>query len=266
MHRLHLMMRVGPANWEWCVRMCISETGILVVSAPGMAAPLEAGRHLVPTIHLSSAEGGDSLSKPTPGCGCPDAGRFQGGESHSIPILVSGSLAIPALASTSGAGSVRTDGDLHVRLLSEPAEVADEMPLLVTRSVSAREPDRMHTASETEAMIVRDIQFILRMRRARAEFFDENLFADPAWDMMLDLMEARLRGTEILTSSLCMAASVPATTALRWIKNLTEKGILVRRADDADKRRVYVALSDAAASAMMDWFELVHRQKPAIGL
>ena len=238
------MVRVESLNWEWCVRMCISETGLLVVSAPRMAAPLDAGRDTMLTIHLSAVEGGVLPSDIAPACSCSDARIFPAHDSLNEQIFVSGSFVVPEIASACGPGSVPMDGNLSVHTLDLPVEKSD-----LTRS-----------DSEVEAGIVSEIQFILRMRRARTEFFEDNLFAEPAWDMMLDLMEARLRGTEILTSSLCMAASVPATTALRWIKNLTEKGILVRRADENDKRRVYVALSDEAASAMKYWFELFHRQ------
>lgn len=245
------MTRVGRINWEWCVRMCMSEEGILVVSAPGMATPLEADQRAMSTIWLSSVEGGVSALDIAPACGCLDSPRFPGGELQTAQIFVSGTVIVPQIEPASNLGSVREGGSFSARVFPE------------AQDMSAGESDQARSDSDIEAEIVSEIQFILRMRRARSEFFEQNLFADPAWDMMLDLMEARLRGTEILTSSLCMAASVPASTALRWIKNLTEKGILVRRADAGDKRRVYVALSDAAASAMNDWFELFHRQKTA---
>ena len=54
--------------------------------------------------------------------------------------------------------------------------------------------------------------------------FYESIFADPAWDMLLDLMEAEIEQPRVAVSSLCIAAAVPATTALRWLKTLTEPG------------------------------------------
>ncbi len=47
-------------------------------------------------------------------------------------------------------------------------------------------------------------------------------------------------------TSLCIAAAAPPTTALRWIKVMTEKGWLVRARDPADGRRVYVGLGTDA--------------------
>ncbi|RIA46350.1 winged helix DNA-binding protein [Hephaestia caeni] len=114
-------------------------------------------------------------------------------------------------------------------------------------------------AEDDAATLAAGVQVIMRMRSLRSNFFEETLFADPAWDMMLDLMEARLRRTKVSISSLCAAGRVPATTALRWVKTLTEKGILVRRPDAGDRRRVYVELSDSAAEAMMGWLSVARQ-------
>jgi DNA-binding MarR family transcriptional regulator len=58
-------------------------------------------------------------------------------------------------------------------------------------------------------------------------------------------------------SSLCIAAAVPPTTALRWIRQLTDRGILIRQADPVDGRRVFIALSDEAAEAISRWFTAI---------
>jgi len=47
----------------------------------------------------------------------------------------------------------------------------------------------------------------------RARYFRDELFADPAWDMLLDLLQAEIAQLRVPVSSLCIAASVPATTA-----------------------------------------------------
>ena len=85
-------------------------------------------------------------------------------------------------------------------------------------------------------------------------FFADDLFADPAWDMLLDLLQAEIAQLRVPVSSLCIAASVPATTALRWLKSMTEQGLFVRRADPHDGRRVFVELAPAASAAMRRYF------------
>ena len=109
-----------------------------------------------------------------------------------------------------------------------------------------------------------DVRAILRLRRLRSRFFDPELFADPAWDMLLDLMAARLEDEEVAVTSLCIAAAVPSTTALRWIKNMTDIGLFHRRADPSDGRRVYISLTDAAARAMSRFLSAAQGQKGPI--
>ena len=103
------------------------------------------------------------------------------------------------------------------------------------------------------AAVVRaeDIRAIIRLRRQRDRLFTGDMFADPAWDMMLDLMAARIERMRVAVSSLCIAAAVPATTALRWIKTLTDTGVFVRVADPTDRRRIFIELSDAAAKSVL---------------
>jgi DNA-binding MarR family transcriptional regulator len=95
-----------------------------------------------------------------------------------------------------------------------------------------------------------EVRAIIRLRRMRDRYFPGELFADPAWDMLLDLAAARIDRTRVAVSSLCIAAAVPPTTALRWIKAMTDKGLLRRIADPHDARRIFIQLSDDAAVAM----------------
>jgi len=98
------------------------------------------------------------------------------------------------------------------------------------------------------------VRRIIRQRQARARFFDAGLFADPAWDMLLDLTAARAEHTRVSVTSLCIASGVPPTTALRWISQMTEAGLFVRVEDEADRRRAFIALADTAADAMARYF------------
>jgi DNA-binding MarR family transcriptional regulator len=109
---------------------------------------------------------------------------------------------------------------------------------------------------------VEAVRSVIRARRLRTRFFAEDLFADPAWDMLLDLLQAEIAQLRVPVSSLCIAAAVPATTALRWLKSMTDRGIFVRRADPHDGRRVFVELSRGASIAMRRYFAEVGR--PAV--
>lgn len=108
------------------------------------------------------------------------------------------------------------------------------------------------------------VRAMIRARRLRDHYFRSDLFADPAWDILLDLFAARLEGQRVAVSSLCIAAAVPATTALRWIKTLTDMGLLVRSADPQDGRRVYIELSTEAAEGLQAFLVAAQRISPLI--
>lgn len=98
------------------------------------------------------------------------------------------------------------------------------------------------------------VRSIIRQRQLRAKFFDAALFADPAWDMLLDLTAARAEHSRVSVTSLCIASGVPPTTALRWIGQMTYAGLLERVEDETDRRRAFIALSETAAGAMARYF------------
>lgn len=124
------------------------------------------------------------------------------------------------------------------------------------------EEENVHAAGPAQsdkAISASTIRAIIRARRLRERFFPNELFADPAWDMMLDLMAARLEDRQVAVSSLCIAAAVPPTTALRWIKTLTSEGVFARQSDPQDGRRVYVELTDSAAASFEAYLRAVSR-------
>jgi len=98
------------------------------------------------------------------------------------------------------------------------------------------------------------VRRIVRQRQLRARFFDDDLFADPAWDMLLDLSAARAEHARVSVSSLCIASGVLPTTALRWIGQMSEAGLFERVEDDTDRRRAFIVLTDRAADAMAHYF------------
>ena len=107
---------------------------------------------------------------------------------------------------------------------------------------------------EVPEVSIDTVRTVIRARRLRGRYFAEELFADPAWDMLLDLLQAEIAQLRVPVSSLCIAAAVPATTALRWLKSMTEQGLFLRRADPHDARRVFVELAPEASAAMRRYF------------
>ncbi len=93
----------------------------------------------------------------------------------------------------------------------------------------------------------------LRARRRRDTMFPQDIFADPCWDMLLDLFVSQELGRDVSVSSACIAACVPQSTALRWLARLESMELVERVPDPEDGRRTLIRLSDPARHAVRDW-------------
>ncbi|HEX8400656.1 MAG TPA: MarR family transcriptional regulator [Allosphingosinicella sp.] len=147
------------------------------------------------------------------------------------------------------------DGKGTSRLQQLSEEAGRIASALASLSVSEAERERFGE----RPLDASRVRAIIRARRLRDQFLGPELFADPAWDMLLDLLAARLEGQQVAVSSLCIAAAVPPTTALRWIKALTEQGILVRVADPQDGRRIHIELAEQVSVALETYLRAAQR-------
>ena len=165
--------------------------------------------------------------------------------------LATSQLAIPLrandIASDQNAQRLRQLSDEVGRIASTLARLSTGPNIIAPPITRAAEGEAVTVSVET-------VRSIIRARRLRARFFREDLFADPAWDMLLDLLQAELSHLRVPVSSLCIAAAVPATTALRWLKTMVQQGLFVRRADPHDGRRVFVELAPEASRALRNYF------------
>ena len=86
---------------------------------------------------------------------------------------------------------------------------------------------------------------LYRERRTRAAVFgsNEDLFGEPAWDILLHLFVAASEHRPVRVSDCCAAAAVPRTTALRWLQTLTRRELVERMDDHLDSRSSLVRLS-----------------------
>jgi DNA-binding MarR family transcriptional regulator len=111
-------------------------------------------------------------------------------------------------------------------------------------------------AAADRSAVAATVERLIALRRKRGSFFSAALFSEPAWEILLVLALADARYHRLTVSKLCERIDAPATTALRWIRLLTENGLIVRSDDVTDKRRKYVRLSDAAYDRMVGYCSL----------
>jgi hypothetical protein len=143
------------------------------------------------------------------------------------------------------------------------APVHEPQPPAVSEAVRefAGQPREPVAAAAIEPVEVRKA---IRARRLRDGFFSSGLFEDPAWDMLLDLFAAELEKNRVSVSSLCIAAAVAPTTALRWISKMVEVGLFERHPDPLDRRRAFMVLSPLARGAMAEYFAAISRLRLTI--
>ena len=114
-------------------------------------------------------------------------------------------------------------------------------------------PERSSEKSPT----TNEVGAILAARRRREEMFGKGLFADPAWDILLELYWGELAQRRFLTTELGVRSAVPPTTALRWIEKLHRDGWVTRADDQDDGRRVWVTLSARGIETMHQYFRML---------
>ncbi len=145
------------------------------------------------------------------------------------------------------------------RLTDELRRIADR----IYDAVPAGQPPKEQNGGTSRLPALAEAMLSARKRINR--HFAPMLFADPARDILLDLYVNMARNKPIFVSSACIAASVPATTALRWIKKLKQEGLVELAADEVDNRRVLIWLSEAALAQMEVYLTDVSQLLWAVG-
>jgi DNA-binding MarR family transcriptional regulator len=89
---------------------------------------------------------------------------------------------------------------------------------------------------------------------ARACYVPAELLSDPAWGMLLELFHGELAGQRLSLSTVCDAAGAPVSTAMRWLKALESKGLVIRRPDPGDAEIEFIELTSTGSAAFRRYF------------
>lgn len=92
----------------------------------------------------------------------------------------------------------------------------------------------------------------LRAELKRRQLIGGDIFGDPAWHMLLDLLLAKFEGRTVSVSSACIASGMPTTTALRLINRMVKIEVLCRIPDDKDGRRDFLLINPDIEQALLD--------------
>jgi hypothetical protein len=193
-----------------------------------------------------------AMNRPA-GTGVPDAVPAANRQDHvlieqALSAIVAdiGALDLPVGRPGGDAGPA---GDPAVTIARQVADMAQGLAALADRLVGQAAPAPEADIAEGDCVAFLETQF--RIRRLRGRHLPGLALGEPAWDMLLDLSVAQYWRRETSVTSLCIAADVPSTTALRWINSMTKAGLIVRRPCQRDGRRSFLAISPDTYRAML---------------
>lgn len=149
------------------------------------------------------------------------------------------------------AGSIREIGDTAWDSANGLAltSLADTARELATRI------GRFGTERKDPEPGVEALKLLHRLQDARSSIFGPAVMPEPAWEMLAELMRARLAGQRVSVTSLALASSSPMTTALRRIDDLIQGGLVVRVPDPGDRRRTHIELTQEGVMRMQVFLE-----------
>jgi DNA-binding MarR family transcriptional regulator len=180
-----------------------------------------------------------SLPNTHPGARSTNS-RLRGLEGLRVTVSRQDKLDPPKIANGPSEQPI-DDDQLHVDLRLGLDEVAAaEVEHL------RRNPRRRPTRSE----LIRLATKLYDARRSRDRMFQDKLFGEPGWDMLLALYCLPSRGIMLGVMSLGHAANVPPTTGLRWQKLLEGRGLIERGPHVSDSRQQLVRLTEKGKSVM----------------
>ena len=116
------------------------------------------------------------------------------------------------------------DKERLLQLSSEVSRIATTLARLSSESEMFTPDEKSRDTGPLPEISPKAVAALMRMRRVRATYFDQELFADPAWDMMLELFHAELTHRRVPVSNLCSAAAVPATHGPALAENAGREG------------------------------------------
>lgn len=77
------------------------------------------------------------------------------------------------------------------------------------------------------------------------------------WLMLLDLYKQKERDG-VTAAHVCAASAYPTTTAIDHVLALVSKGLVARRTDPSDARRITLALTQQGVDVVSEWLAQMH--------
>lgn len=133
---------------------------------------------------------------------------------------------------------------------AKPIPASDEILKLFEPEVGFKPPaEREH--------LVQASQRLVKLRQRRQKYVPSKFLGEPGWDIMLAIhaYEHVYRGVSI--SSLAKMTGTASSSALRWVGQLVDAGLIVRQGSSTDRRSANVKLAEDTRHALDRYLEHV---------
>ena len=154
----------------------------------------------------------------------------------------------------------RMHGSDHIGRLAE--ELQTLKSLLIRDSEVAPLPDNSANLGESQqkqSLTKERLLSLIRSNEVKKKYFTDDFFNDPAWNMLLDLMQNHLENKEVTASSLYFSSNSPIATASRRLSEMEKARLVTKRQDAGDKRRQIVEITAYAYQKIEDYFRTINQ-------
>lgn len=148
------------------------------------------------------------------------------------------------------------------RLLALSEQVSRVAQSLAELAVGSPGAARGANSNTDELEVAEDsVARVIRARSERALYIPTELFADPAWDMMLHLLHSEIAHRRVSVRNACLASGLPERVAVRWLNTMAEHGLVDVRPDPDNSRGGSVELVPEVSRALRRYFREVVEQR-----
>lgn len=138
----------------------------------------------------------------------------------------------------------------------------DETQIAIHAALDALTRLAARIAAPNAVALMHPVDAEMRLRRRREQVFSIDYFGDPAWDILLELERSQRVGTRLAVTDIGIEPRIPLTTVLRYLARLERDGLISRRVDPGDRRRIFVSLTPSGQHHVQDAFGLPHPDLP----
>jgi len=149
--------------------------------------------------------------------------------------------------------------EVNIRWLAEQLDAAQRIldEIRRTSGCEAFGPLAINPTSRIEAALTAAVK-AKEQRNVRPRFLGgEDLFGEPAWDILLDLFIRQTRDEKISVPKVSIGDQAPAKTTLRWFLVLEENGLIAQEQDPDNTNQVLLRFTPTGYEAMLRYFEAI---------